>query len=167
MKRILFSTLVFSFLVSACSNDDSDVSSVEGVWKLVAYNVAEGFDINKDGIKSVNILEEIECVNNEVLVFESTGVVSTHFSFNPEIQIYRLNEVTNEYAFNVECDIEGVISYASSYSQKGNTITFNNHKASVADNQLLLVFEDAIEIFNSDFTIVLAREDLTLVYSKQ
>ena len=167
MKRILFSTLVFSFLVSACSNDDSDVSSVEGVWKLTAYNVADGFDVNSDGIKNINLLNEMECLNNEVLVFESNGSMHSSSTFNPVIQIYTLNEVTNEYAFNVECDIEGVISYATSYSQKGNTITFNNHNASVSDNQLYIVFEDAIEIFNSDFTKILAREDLTLVYAKQ
>lgn len=151
----------------ACSNDDSTVSSVEGAWKLVAYNVIDGFDINNDGIKSVNILEEIGCANNEVLVFESTGVVSINASFNPLIQIRLLNETTNEYAFNVECDIEGVISFATSFSQKGNAISFNNHDALLSDNQLYIVFEDAFEIFNEDYSKVLAREDLALVYSKQ
>lgn len=167
MKRILFFITILSFLSIACSTDDSDMASVEGVWKLTAYNVADGFDVNSDGIKNINLLNEMECLNNEVLVFESNGSMYSSSTFNPVIQIYRLNEVTNEYGFNVECDIEGVISFATSYSQKGNTITFNNHHASIADNQLYIVFEDAVEIFNADFTKVLAREDLTLVYSKK
>lgn len=167
MKRILTIFTFLSLLLFACSSDDSKLTSVEGVWQLVAYNVPEGFDINNDGIKSINILQEIGCANNEVMVFESTGVVYTDASFNPLIQIYILNEVTNEYAFNVECDTEGVISLATNYTQKGNTITFNKHSASVMHNHLYIIYEDAIEIFNADFTKVLAREDLTLVYSKQ
>lgn len=166
MKRILTIITFLSLLIFACSSDDSNLTSVEGVWELVGYNVAEGFDINNDGIKSINILQEIDCINNEIMVFESTGVVYTHASFNPLIQIYVLNETINEYAFNVECDAEGVISLATNYSQKGNTITFNKHSASVMNNQLSIIYEDAIEIFNADFTKVISRQDLTLVYVK-
>ncbi len=167
MKRILV-ILTFSFFwLFACSSDDSNLTSIEGIWKLVAYNVGEGFDINNDGIKSINLLEEIGCTNNEELLFESTGVVYTNASFNPGIKIYIVNEETNAYAFNIVCDTEGVISFASNYIQKENTIAFNNHNAVISNNQLYIVFQDAIGIYNSDFTKVLRRVDLTLVYSKQ
>ena len=164
MKRILL--IIISIVLVSCSDETIDMSAV-GSWKLTGYNVANGFDINNDGIKSVNLLDEFECQNNETLTFELNGVVSSIETFNPEINIVLVDESTNEYAFNITCDLEGVIGFATNYSQNGEIITYNSKNATIIGNEMKMVFEDAIEIFNADLTQVIANEDLTLVYTKQ
>ena len=62
--------LLLSLLSLSCTDKIYELASVEGIWSLTGYNVEEAFDINNDGIKSINLLEEIECANNEILIFE-------------------------------------------------------------------------------------------------
>jgi hypothetical protein len=164
MKSIFF--IITLILLVSCSNETIDMSAV-GSWKLTGYNVATGLDINNDGIKSVNLLHEFDCENNETLTFELNGVVSSIETFNPEIKIVLVDEAINEYAFNVTCDLEGVIGFATSYSQNGNEVTYNNKSATIYNDELSVVFKDALKIYNSDLTQVIATEDLTLVYTKQ
>jgi hypothetical protein len=166
MKRILLIILV-SICSFACTDEIYDFASVEGEWKLTGYNSVTGFDINDDGVKSVNLLEEIECTNNETLIFDSNGVMSSNNTFNPKIDIALKDGSKSEYVFNVECDLEGVIGFATGYSQNGDIITYKNHSASIIENQIFIVFENAIEIYNADYTEVIETQDLTLVYTKQ
>lgn len=149
MKRILF-ILLLSLLSLSCTDEIYKLASVEGIWSLTGYNVEEAFDINNDGIKSINLLEEIECANNEILIFESNGVMSSNSTFNPSIIIALINGTTYDYMFNVQCDLEGVVGIASSYSQNDDVVRYNNHIATIIDNQLNIVFKDAMEIFNMD-----------------
>jgi len=164
MKRILI-TIISAILFVSCSNETIDMSAV-GTWKLTGYNVANGFDLNNDGIKSLNLLNEFECENHETLTFELNGVVSSDKTFNPEVDVILLNEATNEYTFNVVCDLEGVIGFASNYSQNGEIVTYNNKNAVIKGNELSVVFENAIKIYNSDLTQIVDTENLTLVYTK-
>ena len=166
MKRILFVFLI-SIVSFSCSNESYDATTVEGKWKLTAYNVADGFDINNDGIKSINVLDEIDCVSNEFLTFESNGVMYSDSTFNPDIRIALLDGTTNEYAFNITCDQEGVIGFATNYTQKGDTITYNNRKVSIIGNQLYVEYKNGIKIYNENFTKVVGTKDLTMVYTKQ
>lgn len=165
MRRILFIILIslFSF---ACSDEMYEFASVEGEWKLSEYNVAIGFDINKDGEKNVNLLKEIDCLNNEILIFETTGIVSSVSSFNPDIHI-GLSEETNHYVFDVSCEDEGIIGWATSFIQNGETISFNNATATVLNEDLHVVFKDAFNIYDINNTIVLETYDLIMVYTKQ
>ncbi|MEN3324366.1 hypothetical protein VP395_11560 [Mariniflexile soesokkakense] len=167
MKRIVCMLCFVPFLLLSCFNDTDDDYTIEGVWKLTDWNVADGFDINNDGIVNTNILNEIDCPNNETLVFESTGVVSSNETFNPTIEIALQNGILNSYAFNVVCDEEGIISFATTYIKNGNVILIDNGIANMNRNQLIRVFIDAIKIYNEDFTEVVATKDLTLVYTKQ
>lgn len=93
--------------------------------------------------------------------------MSSNSTFNPSIIIALINGTTYDYMFNVQCDLEGVVGIASSYSQNDDVVRYNNHIATIIDNQLNIVFKDAMEIFNMDYTEVLETQDLTLVYSKQ
>lgn len=165
--KYLFIMLFITFFLSVSCSSDNDTESIEGVWKLTAWNVAGGFDINKDGVASINILDEIDCVNNETLHFETNGIVSSTASFNPEINIALLTGTTDEYVFDVVCDDAGVISFASSYSRSGDVVVINNRDALIDGNQIYQVFENAVEIHNEDLTQVVASKDLTLVYTKQ
>ena len=167
MNKLLFILSFATLLFTSCSTDNDDNESVVGEWRLTSYNIASEFDINSDGVFSTNILDEIECANNETLIFESNGVMSSNATFNPTIDIILLDEITNEYTFNVVCDSEGIISFASEYSQNGEIISYSNKEASIQGNQLYVVFESAIKVLSKDLLQVVSTEDLILTYTKQ
>ncbi len=166
MNKFLF-ILCFALLLVSCSDDDNEDVSIVGTWKLTAWEVADGLDINNDGTASVNILDEIECANNETLIFESNGVVASNKTFNPDIGIALKQGTTNNYTFNITCDEQGVIGFATSYSQSMDTVIFNNNESTIIGNQLFRVIKESIKIYNEDFTEVVATKSLTLVYTKQ
>ncbi|MDG1730316.1 MAG: hypothetical protein P8K68_08925 [Algibacter sp.] len=172
MNKLLFNLCIAFTLVyfTSCSTEDlqdSNDSSITGVWKLTAWNVNEGFDFNNDGIISTNLLHEIDCSRNETLFFDQKGVVSLNTVFNPEINIALLNVSNSEYNFDVACDSEGVISLATSYTVNGSMIMIGESKAQINGNQISLVFDDRIKIYNKELTQVVETKDLTLVYKKQ
>jgi hypothetical protein len=155
--------------ITSCSSDDmqdSNNSSILGVWQLTAWNVEEGFDFNEDGTENTNLLNEIDCSRNETLIFDNNGVVSLNTTFNPDIDIALKDGSSNTYIFNVTCDTEGVISLATSYQLKDSSVFIGEFKASFMDNQITLVFKERIKIYNENFTEVIDRRDLTLVYTK-
>ncbi|MFG6685518.1 hypothetical protein ACGK9U_02980 [Mariniflexile sp. HNIBRBA6329] len=167
MKNILLILCFTPLLLTSCFRDGDDDFAIVGVWQLSAMNVEDGFDINNDGTISSNLLNEIDCINNETLVFESNGVVTSNSTFNPHIKIALLDGASDEYIFNVVCDEEGVISFATTYAYNSKVVVINESIATFANNQLSRVFEDAIQIYNEDFTEVVTTKDLTLVYTKQ
>ncbi|MDO5977720.1 hypothetical protein [Flavivirga spongiicola] len=167
MSKLLFILCFVSLLLTSCSSEDNDDLSIVGTWKLTAWDVAGGFDINKDGTVSTNILDEIECANNETLIFEPNGVVSLNKTFNPDIDIALLEGTTDEYAFSVTCDQQGIIGFATTYSQNIDTVIFNDRESIIIGNQLFRVVKESITVHNEDFTEVLTTKDLTLVYTKQ
>ncbi|MFD0989595.1 hypothetical protein ACFQ1R_05770 [Mariniflexile jejuense] len=166
MKRIISALVLVALVLVGCSSDADD-DTINGVWVLTEWNIANGFDINNDGIISTNILNEIDCVNNETLVFDTNGVVTSNNTFNPSINIALVNGTSNNYLFNVECDQEGIISFASNFTVNGNMVLINDGVATVNGNTLSRVFTNAIKIYNENFTQVIATKDLTLVYTKQ
>ena len=172
MNKLLLNLCAAFVLVcfTSCSADDmqdSNNSSITGVWKLTAWNIEGGFDINNDGTVSLNLLNEIECSRNETLFFDNNGIVSLNTTFNPDIGIALLNETTNIFRFDIACDTEGVISLATEYTVKDSVITIGESEAMIEGNQIYLVFEGRIKIYNEDFTEVLEAKDLTLVYDNQ
>ena len=169
MKNFLFLfSLLFVLSIQSCSKDNYDEvnNALVGSWKLTAWNVEGGFDINSDGVADINLLSEIDCPNEETLVFESNGTVSSDKTFNPKLQIALIDEVNETYSFNVECP-EGVIGFSASYSLNNGALTIQDRMASLNGNQLTRVFEDAIKIYNEDFTQVIATKTLTMVYTKE
>jgi len=172
MNKLLFNFCIAFVLVcfASCSSDDMDDANnafVVGTWQLTAWNIEGGFDINNDGVINTNLLNEIDCSRNENLLFENNGVVSLNTTFNPEINIILLNVETEEYNFDIVCDTEGVISLATEYTVKDSNITIGETEATIQGNQINLVFEDRIKIYNEDKTEIIETKDLTLVYTKQ
>lgn len=166
MKRIISALVLVALALVGCSSDADD-DAINGVWVLTEWKITNGFDINNDGVVNINILNEIACVNNETLVFDTNGVVTSNNTFNPSINIALANGTSNNYLFNVECDQEGVVSFASNFTTNGNVVLINDAVATLNRNKLSRVFINAIKIYNENFTQVLATRDLTLVYTKQ
>ncbi len=166
------SLLVILFLVfifyNSCSNDeDSNQTSLVGTWELTTWTIGIPIDLNNDSVASSNLLDEAGCANNETVVFEIDGTVSFISTYNPTVNISLIGETSETYLFDVQCDLDGTIGLAAPYDQNGDTVTFLNNTANINGNQLTIVYQDAIDIYNEDFTQILTRKDLTLIYSKK
>jgi Lipocalin-like domain len=64
--------LSLAVLVTSCSKDD-DKNDVDGVYKLTAFNSPEAFDFNGDGRKSINLLDEVDCLKNASVTLKGDG----------------------------------------------------------------------------------------------
>ena len=166
-------SLVFVFIVStSCFKDQDDLSnindfSVLGTWELTTWTLQIPIDLNDDAISSINLLDEALCDNNETLTFDTNGTVSSDMSYNPQVTISLTNGTTNNYVFGVLCDTDGSIGTFGTYTQNNNIITLFETTATINGNQLTIVYEDAIDIYNEDLTEVVETKDLTLVYTKK
>lgn len=168
---ILSLAFVFSMFTS-CFKDGDDLNkfndfSVVGTWELTMWTIQESIDLNDDTISSMNLLDEASCDNNETLKFDDNGTVSSNMTYNPQVTISLRDGSTDDYIFNVVCDMDGTIGTASEYTQNSNSVTLFNTSAVLNGNQLTVVYEDAIDIYNEALTEVVATKDLTLVYTKK
>ena len=170
MKKLLLIVGIVSSALFSCSNEPVDqISSIVGNWKLTEVNIylPNGFDLNNDGVRSTNLLNEIDCANKEVLTFDQNGVMQSNLTFNPDVDIYMLDDAKQQYDITVHCDIEGAIGYATSYIKDGETILYNNRSAIQEGNHLYITFDKVIGVYNADGSQMLSLEDLNLVYTRQ
>ncbi|MBU3821717.1 hypothetical protein KO566_06565 [Flavobacteriaceae bacterium XHP0103] len=166
MNKIFFKVYVIILLaLTSCSTEPIE-EAIDSKYKLASWTVNLPVDLNNDGISSLNLLDEITCSNDEVLVFNTQGNVLSNNAFNPEISIV-FDKFTKNYQFNVECDVEGNIGLAANYTLSGDKIIFNNNMATIKGDKLIMIFKKAVNVYSKDFTQVLEEKDLTLVYHKQ
>lgn len=165
---VALSIITILFLFTSCADNDDNPSKLVGTWELTSWSINIPFDVNVDTVESLNLLEEISCANNETLVFKTDGTLYSNDSFNHNIKITLLNETTNMYRVNVECNEEGTISFATTFRQSTDTmVSYNDIESTIIDNnQLISVYKDAVNIYNEDMTEVIATKDLTLVHTK-
>jgi len=163
MKKIVSMTFICCFLVltTSCSKDDTgNNTSLNGTWRLTSYEIGFSADVNKDGAKNLNVLEEIDCDVNETLTFESNNQLTSEDSFNHVINISKSN-LNNDYVFDVLC-AEGYVSFAETLETEERSVL----ESSIVGNQLTRVFENAIEIYNEDFTEIIEFKNLKMGYTK-
>jgi purine-nucleoside phosphorylase len=167
MKKILLLIFISLVALTSCSSgEEINDLSIHGSWKLSSYIIERPFDINKDGVENLNLLNEIDCVANETLIFDKDGTFISDDSFHHEINISKHEE--GVYVFDIECS-DGYISTSSTYKVNSNgIITINNVEFahSINGNKMTRNFPDFIEVYNEDFTEVIEYKDLTLVYVK-
>lgn len=166
-KRIIILTCLALFSLS-CSNDDSDElvdePSVVGVWKLTGYDVGFLVDINDDNVKNSDIIKEIGCDVNEEIVFKTDGTLAANDTFHHAVNIYK-SDLNGNYNIIIEC-VEGYTSFATPYIYENDTVEFHDVVSVISNNQFDRVFENAIEIYNEDFTEIIEFRDLTLTYTR-
>ncbi|MEM5564440.1 hypothetical protein WNY78_04975 [Psychroserpens sp. AS72] len=164
-KISLILTISFVLLSSCAKEEVVNQSQVIGEWKLTSYSIGTSFDIDKDGTSHLNLLNEIDCVNNEILKFETSSIVSSNETYNPTINITK-SEIDTTYDVNIEC-AEGVISFATGFSQVDvNTFQFNDNVFTISNNLFDIILVDEVEIYNEDFTTIIETRDLVLSYTK-
>ncbi|MCB0444602.1 MAG: hypothetical protein KDC68_02880 [Gelidibacter sp.] len=158
--------IVVLVLVSSCSKDDVNEHAIVGKWKLTTWTVNIPFDLNHDMVLSTNLLNEIDCANNEILEFNAKDVVASDDTFNPKVDIALLNGTTDRYTVTTEC-AEGIIGFSKSYTVLNDTkVLINNAIATINGNQLTIVYDHAVSIYNQDFSQVIATKNLTKIYTK-
>ncbi|HUH26801.1 hypothetical protein [Gelidibacter sp.] len=163
--RLLFLTITFSILLSI--SKDEVKNPVVGGWQLTSWTVGIPIALKASKHVTTNLLDQTSCDVNEVLSFDKDGIVISQDSFNPKITIRLKNGSSDVYIFEEVC-AEGTIGFATDYSQKTNgEIQFNGTIGVVENNQLTVVYKDAIKIYNEALTEVIESKDLTLVYKKK
>ncbi|WP_299556201.1 hypothetical protein [Seonamhaeicola sp.] len=171
MKHLLRTSFVFLLiiLVSSCSKDDI-TPPVEGLWVLTEYKVkGEGIDVNKDGIISQNMYDELNCTatSKHTMHFED-GYIGYFVASPSSVKIALVEGTTNEYIYDVWCDPDnGTIGTTLHYSQKGDIIIIDgNSSRNYTINDDKLIGAATINIYDESFTNIIDTKALRVVYTK-
>lgn len=153
-----------------CSSDGGEPTEVVGTWLLTAWNGTEAIDLNNDGTDSTNFLDEMDCYNNETIVFNPDGsgiAMSTSYA---DIEIFIEAGTTDSYDFTVTC-IEEVENTDMTWTQSGNTVSitdaFGTTDWTLNGNTLSITIPEGFSVVNTDDATVEVTQDLTFVYTKQ
>lgn len=156
-----------------CSGEDNnepDDVEVPGTWKLTAWNVEDATDVNNDGAASTNLLDEIDCYEDETIVFnaDNTGVImNTSYA---ELSLTIEAGTTDSYIFTQDCIAE-IENTAFTWTQTGNTVVITNPDGSevnlaLSGNEMSYTVPEGFQVLNSDDLSVTVNQDLTFVYTK-
>lgn len=151
----------------SCSKEEvSDSSRLVGSWKLTSYAIDLPLDLNEDGLKSLNLLEELSCESNEILTFDANGLMSATNTFQHEINVSLATPMPKDYDATVIC-AEGQIGFAAEYSQpNAASVVFNTLEATLEGSALTRTVTSGFNIYNEDFSEVIETKTITLIYTK-
>tara|TARA_B100000809_G_C15018858_1_gene487702 strand:- start:171 stop:854 length:684 start_codon:yes stop_codon:yes gene_type:complete len=152
-----------------CTNNNQQATGVQGTWLLTSWLGEEPLDLNNDGTASDDFLDEIDCYENETIVFDIDGTavaMSTSFaSFIFDIEV----GTTDQFIYTIECEFEDENTNLT-WSQSGSLVTIDDG-TTVSDfildgNQLSVFISEGFFASSSDFTAT-TTQDLTFIYTKQ
>lgn len=174
MKKF-FGLLFIAIAFTACSSDDdngnTNATSLEGTWKMTAFNTENAYDLNNDGTASTSVMDETNCYQNETLVFNADGTGAANNTSYAEIELTLITGTTDEYEYTVTCVSENDTT-PFLYTKNGNDVTLNvsgsSQAATLSGNTLTYVFQDGffVEVDNNGTTTTVT-EDITFVFTKQ
>jgi hypothetical protein len=78
-------------IIEGLGSCETEVVDVVGDWILVAWNTDEARDLDNDGIVTNNYLDDIDCYNNETILFSDNGTGTmflrsiAEFTYTPTI----------------------------------------------------------------------------------
>lgn len=71
-------------IIDELGNCEIEVVDVVGTWKLVSWNTDELRDIDNDGVVTNNYLDDIDCFDNETILFNADGTGTMFFRSTAE-----------------------------------------------------------------------------------
>ncbi len=171
MKKF-FGLLFIAIAFTACSSDDdNNTTSVEGTWKLTAFETENAYDLNNDGTASRSVMNETNCYQNETVVFKANGTGQANNTSYAEIEFTLVTGTTDQYEYWVTC-VPETETIPFLYTQNGNNVTITmgatSQPAVLSGNTLTYVINKGflLEVEeNGDTTTVL--EDITFVFTRQ
>jgi len=176
----LFKFLLVAFLSIAlfsCSSDDDGDSDDDGVdfvgtWNLTAIYTEASYDLNADGVESVNFMEETNCYQGvETFSFGPNGIGIRNWSSFAIVDYILTTDTTSDPGFAVNC-VDQIYSFTYLWTlEDNNNLTLvNDEDASdvinieVNNNEIRMVLEDEFLIINEEIVVI---EDLTFVYTRE
>ncbi|MBR9915261.1 MAG: hypothetical protein GYB32_10625 [Algicola sp.] len=152
-----------------CTDQNQQSSDLEGTWLLTAWLIDEAYDLNNDGTESFNLLDEMDCYNNETIVFNSDGTAVVTSTSYAEIDVSIEVGTTDSFDYIVNCIQETEVSNVA-WTQNNNTVTISDGSSdlewTLSGNQLSIFVPEGFFAISEDQTIV-QNDDLTFVYTKQ
>jgi hypothetical protein len=148
-------TMTFVLLFLSCSSDDpsDEEKGVDarfvGTWELAEVNVSEPIDTNDDGTTTSNLMTEVDCLRDTMVLTENSTWSST--GVFPQL----ISPITGN-LYNVDCS--GVIDRSGNWVSSGNTLN-------------LIGSIQAVLVLSGDRLTLIIGDDLpglqSLVYAKQ
>lgn len=161
--------------LAACSSDDDSNNttiSVEGTWKMTAFNTENAYDLNGDGIPSRNVMDETDCFQNELMLFnvDGTGLITSNSVL--EIGLEMVVGTTDEYEYTIECISEVTIdsfTYTITNNEVSIDVDGDISTATLSNNTLTVVIPEGffIEVEDPESGIISILENITIIYTKQ
>ena len=135
------------------------------------YFGKEPIDLNNDGTESINFLNEMDCYNNETIVFnaDNSGIaMSTSYAL---FEIFIETGTTDSFDFTIDCIAE-VENTDITWTQSGNLVSITDSfnettEWTLVGNTLSITFPEGFSVTDPDDTAVTVTQDLTFVYTKQ
>lgn len=153
-----------------CIDDTEEPTSLVGTWLMTAWIGEESIDLNNDGVESLNFLDEMDCYNNETLVFNANNTVVAASNAYADIEFSIVTGTTNSYEYTITC-IDEVDITNGTWTQSGNMVTISEGGESsqwtLIGNQLSIVIPSGFVAYSSDDAEVTTIQDITLIYTKQ
>ncbi|TCK69080.1 hypothetical protein DFQ05_0592 [Winogradskyella wandonensis] len=152
-----------------CTQEQNE-NDILGTWLLTAWIGEEPVDLNNDGTGSTNFLEEMDCYNNETLVFNDDGTGASISTSYADIEIFLDPDNSEEFDFTVDCILENETTQFT-WTQDGNIITttdvFGTFDWTLEGNTLSTTIPEGFTVINTEDATVNTIQDLTFVYTKQ
>ncbi len=179
MKKLIV-LAVAAFLTLSCSDDDNNSTSntsLEGTWKLTAFNLNEAVDINEDGTASVDFISETGCYNNSNIVFSGNNVATLNMQ-ELDIELDLVIGTEDSYEYSIDC-IDATPEVAA-YSVSGNSVsvisTYVEDGVTETETIVMTQSNNTLTVTIPEFTNVPVEENgevtytfvgATLVFTKQ
>lgn len=172
--RKLFGLLLVTIAFTGCSKDDDNndnSTSVEGTWKLTAFETENAYDLNNDGTASKSVMDETSCYQNEFIKFNADGTGQATSNSYAEIQLVLVAGTNDEYEYSIDCVSEIDVTpfvYIKDGNQVDLSVGGSNASATISGNTLTYVIQDGFFVeVDDNGTTTTVTEDITFVYTKQ
>jgi len=174
MKKLFVMILVAAAFTACSSDDDSsnNSTSLEGNWKLTAFETENPYDLNNDGTASKSVMDETNCYQNETIRFDADGTGEATSTSYADIQLTLVAGTTDEYEYTVDC-VSETETTPFVYDKDENEVSLSitgagNATATLSGNTLTYVIQDGFFVdVDENGTTVTVTEDITFVYTKQ
>lgn len=153
-----------------CSDDTNEPTDIVGTWLMTAWMGEEPIDLNNDGVESLNFLDEMDCYNNETLVFNANNTVVATSNAYADFEFSIVAGTTNTYEYTITCINEVDITNGT-WTQNGNTVSISEGTESsiwtLNGNQLSILVPSGFIAYSSEDSEVTTIQDITFIYTKQ
>ncbi|GGB70450.1 hypothetical protein GCM10007424_08010 [Flavobacterium suaedae] len=178
MKKFIALAAVALMGIS-CSDDDSSETnggsaSIEGTWKLTAFTLNEGADLNNDGTVSTDMISESGCYSNSSFVFSSNNVATINIE-ELEIDLDLVIGTEDSYEYSIDC-VEATPEVGT-YAVSGNTVTITGSDGeggtesiplALSNNTLTLTLPEFVDVpVEENGEVTYSFVGASLVFTKQ